>query len=247
MSNFPVTTTIYSQEKMAFSFPWRKSTRWLIRCLLAIPLAILLYALAALLLGMIPVHESPPERAEYEIMLFSTGIHLDICLPAQSQVYDWTTWLPPDHFGLSLHDARYVSFGWGDSSFYVNTPTWHDLDFGVAWRALFTPTPSALHVSYFQQAPEQLQGFVRVPVSEAQLTALTSYLRAPFALEAHRPARFHGSYSPPNPDAFYRATPRYHVFHTCNDWVNRGLKQAGIRAVVWTPVDQLVLRQFQAR
>ena len=31
-----------------------------------------------------------------------------------------------------------------------------------------------------------------------------------------------------------RANKKYHVFNTCNNWVNRGLKKTGIRTAVWT-------------
>lgn len=208
--------------------------------------SMLAYALAALLLGLIPVNERlPPDKAATEVMLYTTGVHLDICLPVRSAAYDWRDWLPPADFGLSPEAVSYVAFGWGDSSFYVSTPTWDDLELGVAARAIGWPTPSALHVSYLRAAPTQLPGFVRVPVTAAQLAALTSYVQATFARDSSgRPMRFRGSDYPPHPDAFYRAVPAYHAFHTCNDWVNRGLKQADIRAVIWTPVDRLVLRQF---
>ncbi|UOP01875.1 DUF2459 domain-containing protein [Kingella potus] len=36
-------------------------------------------------------------------------------------------------------------------------------------------------------------------------------------------------------DAFYEAEGRYHLFNTCNSWLNRRLAESGLRSVVWTP------------
>lgn len=208
---------------------------------------VLLYTLAALGLGLIPVNEAvEPGRADHEVMLFSTGVHLDVCLPAQTEVCDWHQWLPPEDFGLEPEEARFISFGWGDSAFYVATPTWEQFDLKTSLRAVFTLTPSAMHVSYFSQPPTQQPDFVRVPVTRSQLASLTLYVQSTFYQETKgQPQRFRGSYYPPHPDAFYRANWPYHAFHTCNDWVNRGLRYAGIPAVFWTPVDRLILRRLR--
>ena len=36
-------------------------------------------------------------------------------------------------------------------------------------------------------------------------------------------------------DAFFEARGRYTLFVTCNEWVRRGLGDAGIRTSVWSP------------
>lgn len=226
--------------------PLRLVFRVLIRACLMLLAGVLGYSLFSLLLGLIPVHGLPSEEAPYEVMLYSTGIHLDICVPAQSSICDWQAWFPPADFGVSSQRAQYISFGWGDSAFYVSTPTWDDLDMRTTLEAITMPTPSAMHVSYLSAVPTKSLGFVRIPVTESQLMRLTEYIQSTLERGSDgRPIRFHDSFYPANPDAFYLARTSYHAFHTCNDWVNRGLKQAEMPAVVWTPIDRLILRRVR--
>ena len=46
-------------------------------------------------------------------------------------------------------------------------------------------------------------------------------------------------------DAFYEATGRYSLFHTCNTWTNNALKIAGQKACVWTPFDTGIFYHYQ--
>jgi Protein of unknown function (DUF2459) len=41
-------------------------------------------------------------------------------------------------------------------------------------------------------------------------------------------------------DAFYYAHGSYHAFNTCNCWVGRGLKAAGVRTGWFTPLPKTV-------
>jgi uncharacterized protein (TIGR02117 family) len=41
-------------------------------------------------------------------------------------------------------------------------------------------------------------------------------------------------------DAFYEAHGAYHAFNTCNCWVGRGLKAAGVRTGWFTPLPKTV-------
>jgi len=77
------------------------------------------------------------------IYITSNGIHLDIVIPYKSLSEKLRE-------NLQIKDSlKYISFGWGDKEFYLNTPTWGDLTFGTAFKALFLKSESAMHVTYY--------------------------------------------------------------------------------------------------
>jgi uncharacterized membrane protein YuzA (DUF378 family) len=90
----------------------------------------------------------------------ATLTHTDIVLPARDGLIDWTAVFPdgvPVGFVPNLH----VAFGWGDLTFYRETPSWADLRFSTAMAALFGGGPSALHVAYVLD-PAGVPGCVRL-------------------------------------------------------------------------------------
>jgi hypothetical protein len=41
-------------------------------------------------------------------------------------------------------------------------------------------------------------------------------------------------------DAFFAATGRFNLFYTCNAWIGRQLRAAGVPMGIWTPTPQAV-------
>ena len=96
------------------------------------------YLLAALGLGVIPVHDDfENAEAGTEIYLVSNGVHVDFVLPARSPSIDWTQLFPRERFVRVDSTYRYVMFGWGERSFYVRDPFGNPLCF-VDADTLFT-------------------------------------------------------------------------------------------------------------
>lgn len=46
-------------------------------------------------------------------------------------------------------------------------------------------------------------------------------------------------------DSFYEAKGTYQLFFTCNTWVNSALKNAGLKACLWTPFQQGIFNQYK--
>ena len=73
------------------------------------------------------------------------------------------------------------------------------------------------------------EDYVETRVSPAAYDALVRHILATLAMDAEgRPRRIAGSGYHGN-DGFYEARGRYSPFVTCNEWVRRGLAEAGIR------------------
>jgi uncharacterized protein (TIGR02117 family) len=156
---------------------------------------------------------------------------------------DWRTFLPPADFpGVTAHS--YVSIGWGDKGFFLETPTWADLKFSTAFNAAFTGSETAMHVAYHENEPSVTPTTKRKFVSPEKYHDLVNYIRDSFQLKNGRVDLIPGKGYWSN-DNFYEANGSYHLFHTCNAWTNDGLKVAGIRTAVLALFSDGIMRHLE--
>lgn len=209
--------------------------RRLFRILLALVLLPVVYALVALLLGLVPVNRKGLQGGEHTIHLTTNGVHLNLILAHED--------LSPALLdGLHVDEAtRHVGFGWGDAEFYLNTPEWSDLTPRRALVAAFLPSPTLVHVSRYRHVGGDWNA---IPISSEQLALLDAFLLDAFATDAdgHKqllPGAGYGIH-----DDFLHANGSYSALRTCNTWVNDALKRSGLPACLWTPFDFAVLRWY---
>jgi len=185
----------------------------------------LLYAVSVVVLSLWPT--SPKEHQcdnEHTVYVGDNGLHLDFILP-QSQLPDkWLKTIP------IMRDAPFVSLGWGDQEFYINTPEWSDLTVGVAIRATLLNSPAAIHLTQHQQINPN---WISVSLCPQQYQALITYIDHTFIQDPGPQIIENSGYS--NYDIFYRAQGSYHLLNTCNNWVNKGLKKADVQTSIWSP------------
>jgi uncharacterized protein (TIGR02117 family) len=201
--------------------------------LMAIFFLIISYLFFALLLSFLSTH--PPREvcnSSKKIFITTNGIHLDIVIPVAE--------LEPEFVkNIDIYkDTKYVSFGWGDKDFYINTPQWSDLKFRIAFKSLFLKSESAMHVTYY---PVFYNDWRSVDLCPQQLDILKSYIKNSFKTDNDgnlKKLSFPGySYN----DSFFEAHGSFTLFRTCNVWVNNGLKKTGIKTSLWSPFDFGVL------
>ncbi len=214
----------------------RKYFRLFLRILLNLLGLISLYVLAAITVPMIP---SSPKAFSGEIsqqaFLASNGVHTDLILPKT---------LLPEAFEKQLNlepSIQYVAFGWGDKGFYLETPTWADLKLSVALNAALLPSPTAMHVTRYAN---QKQHWRPLALHQEQVDILLDYLNQGFEKQQNGNIIPITGHTYGNNDRFYEATGHYNLFLTCNEWINRGLKKAGLRTAIWSPTDKGILRYF---
>lgn len=212
--------------------------------LLAFLLLMLLYFVSAVIGSVIPVNTDQPEGGNVTIYLRTNGVHTDFVFPIQNEVMDWQQLVSPEHTLSKMGNFSYISFGWGDLEFYQNTPEWSDLTFPVAMKAIFLPTPSAMHVE-FESSIRFTQPMVPVNITQEQYKDLVTYVSESFEKDSG------GNVIPVEDlhynqnDAFFRAKRSLNSFYTCNTWVNNGLKNANLRACLWTPFDEGIFYQYR--
>jgi uncharacterized protein (TIGR02117 family) len=198
---------------------------------------VLLYLGLAFCLSRIAVNEDVVAREEVTIYILSNGVHTDIVVPVKTDFIDWSQSVKYEHTTGKDSTAGYVGFGWGDKGFYLETPTWADLKFSVAFKAAFALSKSAIHATFHHQMQEGEQcRSIKIGVPEYK--QLVEYIAGSFQ-KTETGALM---YIPTNAnygttDAFYEATGSYSLFHTCNTWANNALKACGQKAALWTPFD----------
>lgn len=211
----------------------KNTLKWLLRLVGVL----LLYIAVSLILSYIPVGSNDPSPEKtISVFLHSNGTHTDLIL-AKEHV---------DHRilnGLQRADTdSYYAFGWGDEDFYINTPTWADLKFSTAAKAMFLPSNTLMHVVRFDQ---QKSAWKEVKVSPEQLSILNEELLKGFAKaenygKTHLPGHTYFGH-----DEFYRGEGSYSCLCTCNSWLNSALKAADIKTALWTPFDFGIMHWYE--
>ena len=196
-------------------------------------LIIAIYLLMALILSVIPTNPGPVNCVKKkEIFVATNGVHLALILPKELIRYEFKRALE-----LPAH-TDFVSFGWGDREFYLNTPEWADLRLRTAAKALFVKSETAMHVTNYHKPKASWKA---VAVCPSQIESLNDFVIGSFKFgKDSLPMQIEGSGYGQN-DIFYEGAGSYTCFRTCNSWVNEGLKKGKIKTSLWSPFDRGVL------
>ena len=223
----------------------RKTFKIILWLIAIIPLFVGAYLFCAWLFSHIPVNRDFKQTPDgITIYVKSNGVHTDIVLPTRNEMMDWTTKINPADFRKS--ELNYIAFGWGDKGFYLNTPTWAELKFSTAFKALFWLSTSAMHVTYYGNAPSAGEHVRKLKISEEQYLKLCQYINSTFRQDVNQKYELiHGYHYEGVNDNFYEAKGIYNLFETCNGWTNKCLKTAGVRTCLWAPFDWCILNNLK--
>jgi uncharacterized protein (TIGR02117 family) len=209
-----------------------KSGKWVGRLLTAALAVPALYLVAALIGSLIPVNRNWTEAGQgTTVYIADNGIHADVVMPVQAEGLDWEPVVPRGDMAAAEPTARWIAFGSGEQRVYLETPTWWDITPRTIWSAL-SGGKRVMHVEYVA-SPDYAARQIRLRPEEYR--RLWAAIRADFALDPKgRPQRIdHPGYGPA--DAFYRAVGKESAFRTCNSWVARWLRLAGVKTSLWPP------------
>lgn len=196
-------------------------------------------------LSLIGVAAERETTAEIDIYLLSNGVHTDIVVPVRHELRDWSLDFPYSHTRSADTSLPYLAFGWGDKGFYLETPTWNDLTFNTAFRATFGLSSSAVHATFYPSLKEG-KDCIALHISREQYARLIAFVDRSLEKDsAGKPQWIETDAVYGSHDAFYEATGRYNLFHTCNTWTNDALKAAGQKACWWTPFESGVMGRYR--
>lgn len=209
---------------------------WFGRSLVFVALA---YVTAGMVGGSIPANAGWTAPAQgVRILVEDNGIHTGLVLPIRAAGIDWSQDFPAS----DIADPRYARFGWvaigwGDRAFYVETPTWGDVNPLTVLRAATGSTRTVLHVEHVDEPPLALDTR-EIMLSDEQYRRLVAYIRA-----TRGPGgKVAGGYDVN--DVFYDGRGSYNAIRTCNEWTGGALRAAGVRIGAWTPFPIDVMAWF---
>ncbi|MDR2205620.1 MAG: TIGR02117 family protein [Flavobacteriaceae bacterium] len=192
----------------------------------------------------VPAKETSAPKT-VDIYILTNGVHTDLVVPIKSRETDWSKEILFENTRSQKTNFKYLSVGWGDKGFYLDTPTWAELKFSTAFKAAFGLSNSAMHCTFYNEMTEN-KNCVKIPITQEQYSDLVKYIREKFYQDENgniQLIKTDAVYG--NDDAFYDAKGRYNFLETCNTWANSGLKAAGQKAALWTPSDFGIFRHYK--
>ena len=216
--------------------------KWIAGLLLLLLALFALYGMAGLVGGMIPANADwrEPDRG-VTIFVRTNGVHTWIMVPKVTPEMDWRPYVP----GAHLADPRWgagdhVAFGYGNRSFYLETPTWGDLTMKNAFLAAFGQGRSLVHADHDHQ-PQPNDYQKPLTLRRDEYLRLLEFLRASFQRDANgRTIPLLGrGYA--GSDMFYEAVGPYSAYYTCNEWTGDALRTAGVKMGIWTPLSGSIM------
>lgn len=206
---------------------FKRILKWCFILVIGIPL---LFLVTSYILTKVTVNDAPQTSLDQEhyIYLNTSGIHLDIIIPQKMVSQELLADI------VYLKNEDYLSFGWGEEKFYLETPTWADLTVYNACQALLWKSSSLMHITRHQKVNPN---WAKIAVNQDQLDELNNFILGTFALDQKGRKHLLEEAGYTSFDNFYKANGDYHCFNTCNSWVNEGFKVSGLKACFWTPFD----------
>lgn len=207
---------------------------------------LVIYLLIATGAAYIPVNkdQSQYKNQNISIYILTNGVHTDIVVPYFNEVYDWRTYLNPALTPSKRVSAQWVSIGWGDKGFYLQTPEWKDLKASVAFNATFGLSESAMHVTYYD-ALKTGEDCKEIKLNKEQYKRLCKYILNRFDMENNKLMLIETDQNYGANDVFYEAKGKYSLFYSCNTWANNVLKSAGLKACLFTLLDKGIFYHYK--
>ena len=141
--------------------------------------ALLAFLLAAWIGSSIPRNgewQEPGNLADetVTILIGNNGIHTEIVMPVATRTIDWRGVFPLKDIGAPDAGYTHVAVSWGERSFFLETPTWADLNLFTAIGAL-GGGEGLLHAAYYVR-PAPSHDFRELRITRAEYRALTEQI-----------------------------------------------------------------------
>lgn len=177
------------------------------------------------------------DKKLYKALILSNGVHTDIVLPVKSKIVDWRNVFPVSNTRAKNNHIGWIAFGWGDKGFYLNTPTWGDLTFSTAIKAVSGLGGSALHVTYRDSIKIDSSNCIPIFLTEKEFIGIKKYIFKSLKFKKGKSIYINTKAVYGDNDSFYESNGRYHLFNTCNTWTNDALKEGNQKSCLWTPFE----------
>jgi uncharacterized protein (TIGR02117 family) len=203
-----------------------------------------IYLLCAFCLSRMTVQKESNTSTDVAIYIMTNGVHTDIVVPIKTQIIDWSKQIRFANTKANDTNFNYLSIGWGDKGFYLETPQWKDLKASVAFKAASGLGASAIHATFYKSMLEN-DRCKKINISWQQYQRLTNYILSSLCLDKNGQTMLINTNSVYGMNyAFYEANGHYSLINTCNTWANDALKKSGQTCCVWTPFDTGIFLKY---
>ena len=223
----------------------KKVFKTLVKSVLGVVVFLVVYAIAIFFTSIISVNNTEEiEDKNIPVYILSNGVHTDIVVPLKNKIKDWSKEITYLDTKAKDSTKNLLAFGWGDKGFYLDTPTWADLKFSTAAKAVTGLSSSAMHVTFYNNLKEN-EYCRKILISESQYKKMIQYIEDSFQLNITNNIQRIGTHSYGENDIFYEAKGSYSLFYTCNSWANQALKAAQQKAALWTVLDKGIFYHYE--
>ncbi|BDA65878.1 hypothetical protein CAL7716_000440 [Calothrix sp. PCC 7716] len=177
------------------------------------------------------------------IYVINGGVHSDLILPVKTSNSNWNDFMPLEEIGTDTNQQyQYLSIGWGEHDFFINTPTIADIRIHTVIKALFYPNnTSVMHVRGFNNLPNKKYVDIKcVRISYDNYLRLVQFIQQTFQLDntgrVIRVANGYNAYG-----GFYGAIGRYSILRNCNDWTAEALRTANVNTPLWSSLSAPIM------
>lgn len=175
------------------------------------------------------IEPDPAQEATIPVMVGHNGIHTEIAMPLVTPEKDWRETFPASHVEASMRPYTHVSVSWGERKFFLETPTWADVNPLTVLNAM-TGGEGVLHVAHYVR-PAPSEDYRILHLRPAEYRALVARIESHLdPLDSREVLGGYGAH-----DVFYTASGTYHIGNTCNQWTSDQLAAAGVRIGSWSP------------
>jgi uncharacterized protein (TIGR02117 family) len=186
------------------------------------------------------------QQADCSVPIYISNVndfHAEIIVPVSNEVFDWRQQLNLSQLGPNASQYKYLSFGWGDRNFFMNS----SFDPITIFDVLFLPGPSVMHV-WGHVEPKLVLGkgfeLKQVNLSKAEYGKLIEFINNSFQRSAESQVTYikQGLYKD---SGFYEAKGSYSMLRTCNAWTAEALRVADVNTPLWPALAPSVMRQIK--
>lgn len=183
----------------------------------------------------------PAQERTIAVLIGTNGVHTEIAMPLVTPEMDWRPIFPASDVEARSRPYTHVAVGWGEREFFLETPTWADLNPLTATAALIGGEGIVHAAHYVRPAPssDYRPLYLRPAEYRALAMEIMAQLDPPGAREVLDGYERH--------DVFYSARGVYHLGNTCNQWTSDRLAAAGVRIGRWTPFSGGVMKWIDHR
>lgn len=216
------------RDRLTFAL---RIARWTGLGLLA---TIVLFGLSAWIGSSIPrnsdwAEADPDQEATIEILIGDNGIHTEIIMPLVTPEMDWREQFPASDLIAQNANYSHVAVSWGERKFFLETPTWADVDPRTVIGAMIGGE-GVLHVAHYVR-PAPADDFRPLHLRPDEYAALARQIAQ--QVEPRETREVLSGYG--RNDVFYTAAGTYHIGNTCNQWTSDRLGDAGVKIGRWSP------------